>query len=55
MTKHFESILDKYLPNFSEQIKVKLPTLKKVGDNTPQETKIELPKLKKVEVSNATV
>ena len=55
MTKQFESILDKYLPNFSEQIKVKLPTLKKVGDNTPQETKIELPKLKKVEVSNATV
>jgi len=46
MTKKFEEILDKYLPEFSQEVKLKLPSLKKVGlSDAP---KIELPKLKKV-------
>jgi len=49
MTKEFSKILDRYLPKFEEQPKqvdLKLPKLKKVGDNKP--TEIKLPKLKKV-------
>ena len=50
MTKKFEEILDKYLPKFEEQpqqVNLKLPKLKRVGDGT-ELPKIELPKLKKV-------
>ena len=49
MTKQFEVILDNCLPKFEEQpqeVKLKLPKLKKVGDSAPK--KIQLPKLKKV-------
>jgi len=49
MNKDFGRILDKYLPKFEEQpqaVDLKLPKLKKVGDDKPQE--IKLPKLKKV-------
>jgi|TARA_Y100001938_G_C8086620_1_gene432429 glycosyltransferase involved in cell wall biosynthesis len=46
MTKKFEEILDKYLPEFSQEVKLKLPSLKKVG--LSEAPKIELPKLKKV-------
>ena len=49
MTKDFGKILDRYLPKFEEQpqqVDLKLPKLKKVGDNKP--TEIKLPKLKKV-------
>jgi len=49
MTKEFENILDKHLPNFEEQpqaVNLKLPKLKKVGQTAP--SKIKLPKLKKV-------
>ena len=49
MTKKFSDILDKYLPKFEEQpqqVNLKLPKLKKVGDDKPK--KIQLPKLKKV-------
>ena len=56
MTNKFEKILDKYIPKFSEQIKVQLPKLKKVGEkNEPQNTASGLPKLKKVEAKNVTV
>ena len=58
MTKEFGKILDKYLPSFEEQpqqVNLKLPTLKKVGDEPTGEKvvaksleKIKLPKLKKV-------
>ena len=42
MTKEFEKILDKYLPEFEEQVSLKLPQLK------PKTTSnIKLPKLKK--------
>ena len=46
MTSTFETILEKYLPVFSEPVKLKLPKLKKAGNNEPP--KIKLPKLKKV-------
>ena len=49
MTKKFDRILVKYLPKFEEapqQVDLKLPKLKKVGDTAP--TTIQLPKLKKV-------
>ena len=49
MTKEFENILDKHLPNFEEQpqaVNLKLPKIKKVGQTAP--SKIKLPKLKKV-------
>ena len=49
MTKNFDKILSKYLPKFEEQpqqVNLKLPQLKKVGDKKP--TQMKLPKLKKV-------
>ena len=49
MTKNFGKILSKYLPKFEEQpqqVNLKLPQLKKVGDKKPAQMK--LPKLKKV-------
>ena len=49
MTKDFSKILDRYLPKFEEQpqqVELKLPKLKKVGDVKPEQ--IKLPKLKKV-------
>ena len=58
MTEKFEKILDKYLPNFSEKINVKLPKLKAIDNSKPIDNKVTksgLPKLKKVEVSNATI
>ena len=52
MYKKFAIILDKHLPKFQEQaqaVNLKLPKLKKVGENKPTEpTKMKLPKLKKV-------
>lgn len=52
MDKKFAIILDKHLPKFQEQaqaVNLKLPKLKKVGENKPTEpTKMKLPKLKKV-------
>ena len=44
MTKEFEKILDKYLPEFEQQVDLKLPQLKSVGKTT---SNIKLPKLKK--------
>jgi len=46
MTRKFGKILDKYVPEFAQEVKLQLPKLKKVGSTeTP---KITLPKLKKV-------
>ena len=50
MTKKFEEILDKYLPEFDEppqSVDLKLPKLKKVS-SISEAPKIQLPKLKKV-------
>ena len=45
MTKEFEKILDKYLPEFQQQVDLKLPQLK---STTPKSTSnIKLPTLKK--------
>ena len=49
MTSQFDKILEKYLPKFEDapqQVDLKLPKLKKVGDEAPKT--IKLPKLKKV-------
>jgi hypothetical protein len=53
MTKKFEEILDKYLPEFEghpqigKEVKLNLPKLKKVG-SIKEKPKLKLPKLKKV-------
>ena len=39
-------ILDKFVPDFPEEVKLKLPKLKKVKTDKP--SKIKLPKLKKI-------
>jgi len=44
MTKEFEKILDKYLPEFQQQVDLKLPQLKPLGKTT---SNIKLPTLKK--------
>ena len=43
MTIDLGNLLDKYIPDFPEEVKLKLPKLKKVGGTEP--TKIKLPKL----------
>ena len=45
MTKEFEKILDKYLPEFQEQVSLKLPKLKSTNSKTT--SNIKLPTLKK--------
>ena len=47
MTKELGKILDKYVPEFPEEVKLELPKLKKVGE-TNEPAKVQLPKLKKV-------
>ena len=46
MTKKLGTILDKYVPEFAEEVKLELPKLKKVEGTKPPE--IKLPKLQKV-------
>ena len=50
MTKKLGKILDKYVPEFPQEVELQLPKLKKVGStDAPIELpKIKLPKLKKV-------
>jgi glycosyltransferase involved in cell wall biosynthesis len=45
MTQKFGKILDQYVPEFPEEVKLNLPKLKKVGST--EQPKIKLPKLKK--------
>ena len=47
MGTEFEKILDKYLPEFPEEVKLELPKLKKVN-NKSEPSKIKLPKLKRI-------
>jgi|TARA_B100000315_G_scaffold256256_1_gene301741 hypothetical protein len=47
MTKELGKLLDKYVPEFPEEVKLNLPKLKKVG-STEGPLKIKLPKLKKI-------
>ena len=47
MTKKFEEILDKYLPEFPKEVKLQLPKLKKIGD-AKELPKIKLPTLKNI-------
>ena len=50
MTRKLGKILDKYVPEFPQEVELQLPKLKKVGStDVPTELpKIKLPKLKKV-------
>jgi len=45
MTKEFEKILDKYLPEFEQQVDLKLPKLKSATSKST--SNIKLPKLKR--------
>lgn len=47
MGTEFEKILDKYLPEFPEEVKLELPKLKKVN-NKSEPSKVKLPKLKRI-------
>ena len=47
MTRQLGKLLDKYVPEFPEEVKLELPKLKKVG-STDEPAKVQLPKLKKV-------
>ena len=47
MEKDFEKILDNHLPEFSEEVKLQLPKLKKVNKKS-EPPKVKLPKLKRV-------
>ena len=46
MTNELDKILDNYLPEFPKEVGLKLPKLKKVGNQA--KPKINLPKLKRV-------
>ena len=48
MQELFTTIVDKYVPEFSSQVQLKLPKLNKVQKN--QDDTQELPKLKKIKV-----
>ena len=48
MTTQFGKILDKYVPQFPEQVSLQLPKLKKIGGTDSKTARIKLPKLKKV-------
>ena len=48
MTSQFGKILDKYVPQFPEQVSLQLPKLKKIGGTDSKPARIKLPKLKKV-------
>ena len=47
MEKDFEKILDNHLPEFSKEVKLQLPKLKKVNKKS-EPPKVKLPKLKRV-------
>ena len=48
MTVKFGEILDKYVPQFPEQVSLQLPKLKKINGTDSKPARIKLPKLKKV-------
>ena len=48
MSKKLDEILEKHSGKLPQQVSLKLPNLKKVGENKSKPPKIELPKLKKV-------
>ena len=51
MQEVFINIIDNYTPEFSSQIQLKLPKLKKVDSGKKELPKIKLPKLKKIETN----
>ena len=51
MTEKFDEILGKSLPNFSQQVQLKLPKLNNTGEGKSTLPKLKLPKLKKIETN----
>ena len=47
MASEFSKIIDDIISSMPQQVSLKLPKLKKVGDST-ESNKINLPKLKKI-------
>jgi glycosyltransferase involved in cell wall biosynthesis len=47
MTRELGKLLDKYVPEFPEEVELKLPKLKKVNASSGPPPKLKLPKLKK--------
>jgi glycosyltransferase involved in cell wall biosynthesis len=48
MKEKMDEVLTKRLPEFPKQVELKLPKLKKIGENETTTPKLQLPKLKKV-------
>ena len=48
MTELLNNLVDKHTEIIPSQVQLKLPKLKKVGENKTEPPKIKLPKLKKV-------
>ena len=50
MKEKMDKVLTERVPEFPKEVQLKLPKLKKVGENKTELPKLKLPKLKKVEV-----
>ena len=48
MAKKFNDIIDEVLKGIPKSVDLKLPKLKKVGNENTMNTKLKLPKLKRV-------
>lgn len=44
-----DKVLTEKVPEFPKEVQLKLPKLKKVGENKTELPKLKLPKLKKIE------
>tara|TARA_A100001515_G_scaffold132263_1_gene120600 strand:- start:1091 stop:2449 length:1359 start_codon:yes stop_codon:yes gene_type:complete len=55
MTEKLDEMVEKYLKNIPQQVGLKLPKLKKVGEGKSELPKLNLPKLKKVKTEGASV
>jgi hypothetical protein len=55
MTEKLGDILENHLKDIPQQVGLKLPKLKKVGEGKSELPKLNLPKLKKVKKEGASV
>ena len=55
MTEELDKIVEKHMKNVPQQVGLKLPKLKKVGEGKSELPKLNLPKLKKVKTEGASV
>ena len=49
MKEKLNKVFEEKIPEFPKQIELKLPKLKKIGENKTKLPKLKLPKLKKIE------